>query len=153
MTPRRALGGRYEDWVLTPFVGRQRELATLHALLQEVTGGRGEVVNIVGEPGMGKSRLLYEFRRSLRPQRVTYLAGACVSYGRTMPYLPVLDVLQGHCGIVEDDTDAALIAKVHRRLQEAGMAPEAWAPALLQLLGVQPETAGADLLRAPTIKL
>ncbi len=153
MTPRRALGGRYEDWALTSFVGRQRELATLHALLQEVTGGRGQVVSIVGEPGMGKSRLLYEFRRSLRPQRVTYLAGACVSYGRTMPYLPVLDVLQGHCGIAEDDTDAAIIAKVHRSLQEVGMAPETWAPALLQLLGVQPETAGADLLSAPTIKL
>src|SRR5262249_20080790 len=73
MTPRRAVGGRCGDGALTPFVGRQRELATLDALLQEVTIGRGQVVSIIGEPGMGKSRLLYEFRRNLQPQQMTYL--------------------------------------------------------------------------------
>jgi len=137
---------------LTPFVGRQRELATLHALLQVVSAGRGQVVSIMGEPGMGKSRLLYEFRRSLDPHRVTYVAGECVSYGRSIPYLPVLDVLQSHCGITAEDTAAVIIAKVQRSLQEVGMAPETWAPALLQLLGVQPESADGDLLSAPTIK-
>jgi len=52
------------------------------------------VVSIVGEPGMGKSRLLYEFCRSLRGRQVTYLAGRCVSYGSTTPYLPILDLLR-----------------------------------------------------------
>lgn len=152
MTQRHAVGGRGGDGALTPFVGRQRELATLHALLQMVSAGRGQVVNIVGEPGMGKSRLLEEFRCSLQPHQVTYLAGACVSYGRTIPYLPVLDMLQSHCGITADDADASIITKVHRSLHKVGLAPETWAPALLQLLGVERETTSGDLLSAPTIK-
>jgi len=152
MLPRRVVARRSGDWGLTPFAGRQRDLATLHTLLQMVSAGRGQVVSIMGEPGMGKSRLLYEFCRSLEPHRVTYVAGACVSYGRTIPYLPVLDVLRSHCGITAEDADAVIIAQVQRSLQEAGMAPETWAPALLQLLRVQPENADRDLLSAPTSK-
>src|SRR5262249_35140209 len=82
-----------------PVVGRDRELATLHQLLDQVERGQGQVVGIVGEPGMGKSRLLYEFRRNLAGKRVTYLEGRCLSYASAIPYTPVLDVLREHCGI------------------------------------------------------
>jgi hypothetical protein len=66
---------------LSPFVGRHQELATLQALLAQAEAGRGQVVGVVGEPGLGKSRLFYEFRHSLRERRLTYLAASCLSYG------------------------------------------------------------------------
>src|SRR5262249_32035986 len=53
---------------MSPFVGRERALAVLHALLAQATAGQGQAVGIVGEPGMGKSRLVAEFRRSLPPR-------------------------------------------------------------------------------------
>ena len=62
---RRSLMEQHRGRVLSPFVGREREMMTLHALLAQVEAGRGQVVGIVGEPGLGKSRLVYEFRRSL----------------------------------------------------------------------------------------
>ena len=137
---RRAPG--WERWgrVLSPFVGREREIATLHALLAQVETGRGQVVGVVGEPGIGKSRLLYEFHQSLEGKRLTYLTGRCLSYGSTTPYLPVLDVLRHNCGIMETDRPEDITAKVHRALQEVDMAPEEWAPVLLPLFGVQEET-------------
>jgi class 3 adenylate cyclase/DNA-binding winged helix-turn-helix (wHTH) protein/tetratricopeptide (TPR) repeat protein len=136
---RRAPG--WERWgrVLSPFVGRERECTTLHALLAQAETGRGQVVGIVGEPGIGKSRLLYEFRQSLEGKRLTYLTGRCLSYGSTTPYLPILHILRHNCGILESDSPEDITAKVHRALQEAAMAPAAWAPVLLHLLGVQEE--------------
>src|SRR5262249_31835696 len=89
--------------VLSPFVGREREMTMLHALLTQVEAGHGQVVGVVGEPGLGKSRLVYEFRHSLGRRRLTYLRGRCLSYGSTTPYLPVLDLLRHSCGITETD--------------------------------------------------
>jgi putative protein kinase ArgK-like GTPase of G3E family len=57
----------------------------LQTLLRQAEAGRGQVVGIVGEPGLGKSRLLYEFRHSLRPRRLRYLACGCASYGQATP--------------------------------------------------------------------
>jgi predicted ATPase len=116
------------------FVGRARELTTLQELLDQVEAGQGQVVGIVGEPGLGKSRLLAEFRRRLRGRRLTYLAGGCHSYSQHTPYLPVRTLLYTHCGIAAADFPADMVGKVRRRLTEVGMAPEAWAPYLLRLL-------------------
>src|SRR5215475_6808378 len=137
---RRAPG--WDRWgrVLSPFVGREREMATLHALLAQVDTGRGQVVGVVGEPGIGKSRLLYEFRQSLDGQRLTYLTGRCLSYGSTTPYLPVLELLRHNCGILETDRAEDIAAKLYRSLKEVDMAPEEWAPVLLPLFGIQEET-------------
>src|SRR5215470_3489956 len=115
-------------------------MATLQALLAQVDTGRGQVVGVVGEPGIGKSRLLYEFRQSLEGQRLTYLSGRCLSYGSTTPYLPVLEVLRHNCGITETNGPEDITAKVHRAFQEVDMAPDEWAPVLLPLLGVPEET-------------
>ena len=93
-----------------------------------------------GEPGLGKSRLVHEFRRSLGGRRLTYRAGRCLSYGSTTPYLPVLDLLRHHCGITDTDGPEDITAKIHRSLQEVDMAPETWAPVLLHLLGLQEGT-------------
>jgi predicted ATPase len=79
LVPRRSPLARLGAQALSPFVGREREVATLQALLAEVERGRGQAVGIVGEPGMGKSRLLWEFRRWLVDRRVTYLEGHCLA--------------------------------------------------------------------------
>ena len=122
------------------FVGRERELATLHELLEQVQSGQGCVVGIVGEPGMGKSRLLAEFRQSLTGKCVTYLEGHCLSYASAMPYAPVLDLLRQHCGITSADSPVSVTAKVRASLQEVAMDPEAGGPYLFQLLGVHTGT-------------
>src|SRR5262249_57187966 len=90
--------------------------------------------------GGGKSRLLYEFRQRLQDKRVTYLEGRCLSYGSTIPYHPLIDVLRHNCGIIETDSPEAITEKVHVALREVGMEAEASAPYLLQLLGVKEGT-------------
>ena len=101
--------------LLSQFVGRERELTMLRDLLGQVTEGRGQVIRLVGEPGVGKSRLLYEFRRGLLGQSVTYLEGRCLSYGSTIPYGPVLDLLRDNCGITETESPEVIMAS--RRVQ------------------------------------
>jgi predicted ATPase len=137
---------------LSRFVGRDREMATLHALLAQVENGHGHVVGIAGEPGIGKSRLLDEFSRSLTGRRLTYARGYCVSYGSATPYLPVLDLLRQHAGITEVDSPEGISAKVHRSLQELGMASHEWAPYLLQLLGVGAATDELTMLSPQALK-
>ena len=118
------------------FVGRERELAMLHARLERVLGGAGQVIGISGEPGLGKSRLLAEFRRSVSGKPLRYCEGHCLSYGRLTPYLPVLDLLRQLCGILDTDGPQAMTAKIAQHLQEASIDPDAEAPALLHLLDV-----------------
>ena len=118
------------------FVGRERELAMLHARLERVLGGAGQVMGISGEPGLGKSRLLAEFRRSVLGKPLRYCEGHCLSYGQNTPYLPVLDLLRQLCGILDTDGPEAMTAKIAQHLQEGGIDPEAEAPALLHLLDV-----------------
>src|SRR5262249_51742862 len=136
----RTPGGQQRERSLSPFVGREREMATLHALLTQVETGRGQVVGVVGEAGIGKSRLISEFSQSLEGRQLTYLASRCLSYGSATPYLPLLDLLRYNCGLTEADGPEEITAKVHRRLQEIEMPPETWAPVFLPLLGVQQDT-------------
>src|SRR5262249_39608213 len=106
----------------------------------------------VAEAGGGKSRLLYEFRQRLQDKRVTYLEGRCLSYGSTMPYHPLIDVLHHNCGISETDSPEAIIEKVHVVLQEVSMDAEDSAPYLLQLLGVKDRTASLASLTPEAIR-
>ena len=122
---------------LSQFVGREQKLALLHRLLSLVENGRGQVVGIIGTPGMGKSRLVYEFRHSLRGKQVTYLEGHCRSYGSAIPSLPVLDLICNYCGITEADRPETIIEKVRHSLAEVGIDPAESAPYLLQFLEVQ----------------
>jgi tetratricopeptide (TPR) repeat protein len=137
---------------LSRFVGRERELVSLHEHLAQVEGGQGQVVGIVGELGMGKSRLLAEFCRSLREKQVAYLEGHCLSYSSTMPYQPVLDLLRQHCRVTNTDGPEVIIAKVSHTLQAVNMAPEEQAPYLLQLLGVHEATQGLAALTEESLQ-
>src|SRR5262252_3663569 len=107
--PRRSPIASRSERTLSPFVGREREVATLEALFAQVESGQGQVVGIVAEAGGGKSRLLYEFRQRLQDKRVTYLEGRCLSYGSSIPYHPLTDILRHNCGISETDSPEAII--------------------------------------------
>ncbi len=157
LLPRRSPLAGLGAQALSPFAGRERELAMLHALLAQAEEGRGQAVGIVGDPGVGKSRLLYEFRQQLAGARVTYLEGRCLPYDSAAPYLPVLDLLRHNCGITEGDTPTQITAKVQVALQEVGMAPDEWVPYLLHLLGlsvgtVQLAEVSPEALRRRTVE-
>jgi transcriptional regulator with AAA-type ATPase domain/predicted ATPase len=132
---------------LSRFVGRERELSMLHEVLTRVEEGSGRVVGILGEPGVGKSRLLHEFRQSLDRGRVTYLEGRCLSYGSTIPYLPIIDIVRRSLGVLETDPADVTTAKVHAGLQALGLDPAASAPYLLHLLG---STEGLETVVSPS---
>src|SRR5438874_9852361 len=90
---------------LTPFVGRQPELEALHQALARAQTGQGQVIALVGEAGVGKSRLVYECVHSHRTQGWRALESASVSYGKATPYFPVIDLLKRYCHV--DDGDDA----------------------------------------------
>jgi predicted ATPase len=128
--------GRRSGRPLSPFVGRHQELATLQAALVQAEAGQGQVVGIVGEPGLGKSRLLYEFHHRLRQRRLIYLSASCLSYTQATPYGPLRELLRHSCSITAVDLPAAIHAKIYRRLAAVGLTPEESAPYLLHLLEV-----------------
>ena len=134
----------------TIFAGRDNELAVLNDLLRQVENGRGQAIGVVGEPGIGKSRLLAEFHRQLAAESVTWVEGRCLSYGTSMPYLLVIDLLRSNCGIVETDAPDAIAAKVRSGLREVGLDPEQDGPVLLHLLGIR-DDAGSPALSNPEV--
>ncbi|HEU0154990.1 MAG TPA: adenylate/guanylate cyclase domain-containing protein, partial [Stellaceae bacterium] len=134
------------------FVDRAGELASLHNFLRRVEAGHGQAIGLVGEPGIGKSRLLAEFRRQLGDGRVTWLEGRCLSYGTQIPYLLVLDLLRGNCGIGDSDRPAEAIEKVRTVLAEVGIDPDESAPVLLHLLGIESGAAAPALANPEAVK-
>jgi AAA ATPase domain len=81
---------------LTRFVGRQMELETLRQALERTSTGHGQIVAVIGEPGVGKTRLFYEFTHAPRTPGWLLLDSHSVSYGQATPYLPVHDLLKGY---------------------------------------------------------
>ena len=90
---------------VSPFVGRERELALLQDHLAAAREGQGQVVGLVGAPGMGKTRLLMEFCRRVPGDQVTVYEGRCLSYGQGTPYLLVRDIVRQVCGLAEGATE------------------------------------------------
>ncbi len=105
---------------LTPFVGRNREIAHLMDCFEEVKEGRGQVVGVVGEPGVGKTRLVCEFIELLPAGAFTSLEGGCLHYGDTIPYLPILDILKAYFQVHEDDSEAVVKEKIRCRISSFG---------------------------------
>lgn len=150
--PQRVSAVQFGDHNLSPFVGRQPELDALNRLLDRVRDGQGQVVGIMGEPGMGKSRLLHEFRQGLLSLDTTYLIGHCLSYGSSVPYLPLIDLLQQHCGIRHTDRPDTIRQKVSQALANRGSQAEAEAPYLLRLIGIAIDDARLAILVPAAIK-
>ena len=121
---------------LTAFVGRTTEMEQLYQALDHAKAGRGQVVAVVGEPGVGKSRLYHEFTHSHRIEDCFVIASASVSYGKAASYFPLVDLLRTYFRI-EGRDDARLIReKVMGRLLSLDRALEPFLPAMLWLLDV-----------------
>jgi class 3 adenylate cyclase/tetratricopeptide (TPR) repeat protein len=101
---------------LTPFVGRQAELAALHQALQQSGAGRGQIVAVIGEPGVGKTRLFHEFTHASRPQDWLLLESRSTSYGKATPYLPVIDLLKAYFQLEDRDDGRRIREKLTGRL-------------------------------------
>jgi class 3 adenylate cyclase/tetratricopeptide (TPR) repeat protein len=127
---------------LTPFVGRERELELLLDGFERAKGGRGQAFSIMGEAGVGKSRLLYEFRKAIGSEDVTFLEGKCLSYSRGVAYHPVIDILKSNFDVREDDEDYQVRGRVKGGLKAMGVDEATTLPYLLELLGV--EDSGID---------
>jgi class 3 adenylate cyclase/tetratricopeptide (TPR) repeat protein len=127
------------------FVGRERQLAALQELVAEAASGRGQVVGVVAEPGMGKSRIVTELRRSLAGERLTVLEGRCLSYCSSVPYVPLADIVRANCGIADADSPEVVEAKTAFGLTELGMDPGPRVPLLLQMMGLGDDGARDDL--------
>jgi class 3 adenylate cyclase/tetratricopeptide (TPR) repeat protein len=123
---------------LTPFIGREPELTLLQERWTEVKAGRGQVVFLMGEAGIGKSRLLLEFQHRLADEPVTWLTGRCISYGKEMAYLPIIDLLKHNFQVEEGDDDATIIAKIERGMEALGAELRPAIPHVKYLLSVPP---------------
>ncbi len=91
---------------LTRFLGRERELELKRHAFERAKSGRGQAVSIMGEAGVGKSRLLYEFRKTVANEDISFLEGKCLSYSRGVAYHPIIDILKSNFGI--EDTYVVL---------------------------------------------
>jgi predicted ATPase/class 3 adenylate cyclase len=121
---------------LTRFVGRKGELDQLRQALGRASGGHGQVVAIVGEPGVGKSRLVWEVTHSHRVHGWLVLHAGSVSYGKATSYLPVIDLLKGYFAIEDRDGPRTVREKLTGKLLTLDRTQEGSLPALLALLDV-----------------
>ena len=122
---------------LTPFVGRDQELAKR---------GQGQVVFVSGEAGIGKSRLLLEFHLSASDGDLTWLEGHCISHGRNMPYLPVIDILKRNFDVEEGHLDSDIIARVDEGAADWDEWSSATIPYLKYLLNVDSGDASVPIM-------
>ena len=123
---------------LSRFVGRARECALFAELLGPVAGGRGHVVGLVGEAGVGKSRLAYELVHSPQTRGWRILESVAVSYGTMTPYFPVIDLLRRYAHVEARDDAHTIRAKVTEQVWMLDATLQDTIPALLALLDALP---------------
>jgi class 3 adenylate cyclase/tetratricopeptide (TPR) repeat protein len=131
---------------LTPLIGRERELADLQLAFAQAREGRGQVVFLAGDAGLGKSRLIHEFRSSLSGQPHIWIEGRCSTYTQTTAFHPVADALR-RCFEIEDrDTDQQALEKVDRAVEGLADGLSESLPYLCWLLSLPagPEIAAMD---------
>jgi class 3 adenylate cyclase/tetratricopeptide (TPR) repeat protein len=124
---------------LTRFVGRDTEIEALHHARERAASGHGQVVAAVGEAGVGKSRLVYEFIHSHHTSEWLVLESASVSYGKATPYFPVIDLLKRYSHIEEHDDTRTIRAKVTGQILTLDERLQDTIPAILALLDALPE--------------
>jgi class 3 adenylate cyclase/tetratricopeptide (TPR) repeat protein len=134
---------------LTRFVGREAELAALRQALGQAGAGHGQVVAIVGEAGVGKSRLVYECVHAHETQGWRVLESTSVSYGKATPYFPVVDLLKRYTHVEDADEPRTVRAKVTGQVLTLDETLREMLPALLWLLDVLPDDSPFRTLEPP----
>jgi tetratricopeptide (TPR) repeat protein len=134
---------------MTPLVGRESELEQVGHALARAEAGHGQVVALVGEPGVGKSRLVWEITQAHRAHGWLVFQGAAVSYGTGTPYLPVVNLLRVYFQVGDQDEPGAIRDKVTQKLLVLDRALEPTLPAILALLDVPAEDRGWETLSPP----
>src|SRR5213596_3560518 len=122
---------------LSPFVGRDDALETLARAWAQVRSGRGQAVFVLGDAGIGKSRLLFEFRRRIG-DTVTWIEGDCISFGQSIPFLPIVQMLKRNFGIEDHDSEERIVARVHHGVAFLGEEAASVEALLRYLLAVDP---------------
>jgi class 3 adenylate cyclase/tetratricopeptide (TPR) repeat protein len=122
---------------LTPFIGRERELELLLDGFKRAKEGRGQAFSIVAEAGIGKSRLLYEFRKAVSNEDIMFQEGKCLSYSRGVMYHPIIDIVKSNFDIVEGNKDNQIRTKLKHGLDILGIDEDLSLPYLLELLSVK----------------
>ena len=121
---------------LTAYVGRDRELGTLERCLAENSTGI-QVVDIAGEPGIGKSRLLHEFLQRVAKSVAFILSGSCSPEDQQTPFLPFIEVVRGSFHVAVGEDQAAVTRKLHQGLKVLGLGSAEDLELLLNLLGLK----------------
>jgi class 3 adenylate cyclase len=121
---------------LTTFVGRSQELDILERAFQSTTRSV-RVIDIVGEPGIGKSRLIHEFRQRIADQRAFVLTGSCTSDGQQTPFLPFIDIVRGSFRVSEGEAESEIARKLDKGLSILGLGSEQNLGLLFNLLGLK----------------
>jgi class 3 adenylate cyclase/tetratricopeptide (TPR) repeat protein len=122
---------------LTPLIGRERELEILSDTFARAKEGRGQVFSIVSEAGLGKSRLLYEFRKAVSNEDIIFLEGKCLSYSKGVAYHPIIDILKASFKIKAEDEGNRARAKVQSTLKTLDITDTDSLSTLLDFLSVQ----------------
>src|SRR5262244_1544088 len=125
---------------LTRFVGRQSEMEQLRRALEQAKVGHGQIVGVMGEPGLGKSRLFYEFKLT-SPRGGLVLEAFSVSYGKASPYLPVVELLKSYFDLTLEDDERKRREKVGGRVLMLDRSLGDTLPYLFSLLGIADPTA------------
>jgi class 3 adenylate cyclase len=134
---------------LTRFVGRDQELTVLTQTLAQAARGQGQLVALLGEAGVGKSRLVYEFVHGHATQGWRVLESASVSYDRATPYFPVIDLLKRYAHIEDGDDTRTIRAKVTGQVLTLDETLQETIPALLALLDALPDDSPFRILDPP----
>src|SRR5262252_2056048 len=122
---------------LTPYIGRERELQLLQQCFEKAKGSQGQMVFVVGDAGIGKSRLLHEFRQRLGDE-ATWTEGRCLSFGQSMAFHPIIDMLKRNFRIEEGDAEVTVARKVERSVVLLGEDLRPILPYLYYLLSLDP---------------
>lgn len=122
------------DFGLTPWTGRTREMQALDDAYQRALADRGELVCLIGDAGVGKTRISHEFLSRIDRQRVSVFEGRCQAYGKVRPYLPFIQAFRSGLGLREGDSSERIIDVTVGNLRRIDPALERYFPLLLHLL-------------------